>query len=44
MSHCCLKGFEWDGKPEGKEGKLAGLDTYVTGGNKDVAILVRRSP
>lgn len=36
MSQCCLSGFKWEGKPVGKETKLAGNDTYVTGSNKEV--------
>lgn len=40
MSSCCLTGFQWDGTPVGKDGKLANNDTYVTGTNKDVAILI----
>ena len=41
MSSCCLQGFNWKGKPEGKEGKLAKNDAYIVGSNKDVAVLVR---
>ncbi|KAL2825521.1 Alpha/Beta hydrolase protein [Aspergillus pseudoustus] len=40
MSDCCVKGFQWDGTPEGKETKLAGLNTYVTGSNDQVALLL----
>ncbi|KAH9216972.1 dienelactone hydrolase [Leptodontidium sp. 2 PMI_412] len=40
VSSCCLKGFEWDGTPTGSIGKLANNDTYITGSNPDVAILV----
>jgi len=40
MSQCCLSGFKWDGTPVGKETKLANNDTYVTGSNKDVAIMI----
>lgn len=36
---CCVKGFEWDGTPSGKEAKLGNNDTYVTGDGA-VAILV----
>ena len=36
MSQCCVSGFQWDGKPTGKETKLAKNDTYVTGSNKEV--------
>ncbi|KAJ5107185.1 alpha/beta-hydrolase [Penicillium angulare] len=40
MSECCVKGFKWDGTPKGHETSLSGNATYVTGSNKDVAILV----
>lgn len=40
VSSCCLKGFEWEGKPAGREGKLAGLDAYITGDNPSAAILI----
>ncbi|CAF9928030.1 MAG: hypothetical protein HETSPECPRED_006733 [Heterodermia speciosa] len=40
MSSCCLTGFEWSGTPVGKETKLANNDTYVTGTDKDVAVLL----
>jgi len=40
MSQCCLSGFKWDGTPTGKETKLANNDTYVTGSNKDVTIMI----
>jgi len=40
MSQCCLSGFRWDGTPVGKETKLGNNDTYVTGSNKDVAIMI----
>ena len=40
MSSCCLSGFEWSGTPVGKETKLANNDAYVTGTNKDAAILL----
>ncbi|KAI0490598.1 putative hydrolase [Xylaria cf. heliscus] len=36
---CCLKTFTWGGTPVGKEVKLAGNDSYVTGDNKDAAVL-----
>ena len=36
----CLSGFEWDGTPVGKEGKLGTNDSYIVGDNEDVAILV----
>ena len=40
MSACCLGGFEWDAQPKGEEGKLAGLDCYITGSNMDISILL----
>lgn len=40
MSNCCKEGFQWEGKPVGKESTIAGNKTYVTGSNKDVAILI----
>ncbi|KAI2602469.1 dienelactone hydrolase family protein [Hypoxylon sp. NC1633] len=40
MSSCCLKGFKWSGTPVGKTGKLGDNDTYITGDNPDVAILI----
>jgi len=40
MSECCKTGFKWDGKPVGKESKLANNDAYVTGSNKDAAVLI----
>ncbi|KAF2626716.1 dienelactone hydrolase family protein [Macroventuria anomochaeta] len=36
---CCLTSFQWDGTPEGREEKLAGLPTYVTGDNPKAAVL-----
>lgn len=40
MSQCCVSGFEWEGKPVGKEIKLGELDAYVTGANKEVGFLL----
>lgn len=40
MNKCCVKGFEWTGEPTGKEIKLENLNTYITGSNPDVAILI----
>lgn len=37
---CCKAGFKWDGKPTGKEATLGNNKSYVTGDNKDVAILL----
>ena len=39
LSKCCISGFNWDGKPTGKEIELAGFNTYVTGSNKEAAVL-----
>jgi len=36
----CKAGFAWDGKAAGKETKLGDLNAYVTGDNKNVAILI----
>ena len=43
MSQCCISGFKWNGKPEGKDIKLGKNDVYVTGINKDVAIMMGKS-
>ncbi|KAH8892208.1 dienelactone hydrolase [Thozetella sp. PMI_491] len=40
FSPCCITGFKWDGKPAGRIGKLADIDTYIAGDNPDVAILL----
>ena len=40
LAECCVKGFEWTGTPVGTESKLANNNTYVTGTNQDVAILM----
>jgi dienelactone hydrolase len=40
MQECCVKGFEWNGSPTGKVTKLGYNDTYITGSNGDVAIMV----
>ncbi|KAF2663572.1 dienelactone hydrolase [Microthyrium microscopicum] len=39
-SECCLRGFQWDGTPIGKESTLANNKAYVVGSNADVAIMV----
>ncbi|KAJ4993465.1 dienelactone hydrolase family protein [Stagonosporopsis vannaccii] len=36
---CCVTSFEWDGTPQGREEEIAGLKTYVTGENKEKAVL-----
>lgn len=40
VTECCISGFQWDGVPTGKEGKIADNDAYVVGENERVAILV----
>lgn len=41
MSACCLKGEQWAvNEPAGREGKLAGLDCYITGSEISVAIIL----
>jgi hypothetical protein len=40
VTECCISGFQWDGTPTGKEGKIADHDAYVVGDNGKVAILV----
>lgn len=40
MSNCCKQGFRWSGTPVGKETTLAGLDAYVSGSNKNAAVLI----
>lgn len=36
---CCLTSFQWGGEAEGREEQLTGLPTYVTGDNKERAVL-----
>ena len=43
MSQCFVSGFQWNGKPGGKVTKLGKNDVYVTGTNKDVAIMIGQS-
>lgn len=40
LSDCCVKGFNWGGTPVGQEAKLGETTTYVSGANKDVAIML----
>ncbi|GAM87178.1 hypothetical protein ANO11243_051990 [Dothideomycetidae sp. 11243] len=40
MQACCFTGFRWGGSPKGKEERIADSDTYVTGTNKERAILI----
>lgn len=35
-----MKGFRWNGTPQGHEATLAGQNTYVAGSNPNAAILV----
>jgi len=37
---CCKTGFKWDGQPLGHEGVLGNNKTYITGDNKDAAVLL----
>lgn len=39
MQDCCRTGFQWNGTPTGKEGKLADNNAYIVGDNPDRAIL-----
>lgn len=36
----CKSGFAWNGKTVGTEGKLGQNDAYITGTNKDAAVLI----
>ncbi|KAM5527605.1 dienelactone hydrolase family protein [Fusarium oxysporum f. sp. phaseoli] len=40
MSDCCLKGFQWKAKPNGRCKTVAGLDCYISGSNEDVAVII----
>ena len=40
IKDCCLKAYRWDALPLGNVSKLGGKDTYVTGSNPDVAVLI----
>jgi dienelactone hydrolase len=40
MTSCCATGFAWHGKPTGKESTLAKKKAYITGENKDAAVLI----
>ena len=35
-----MTGFRWDGTPKGKETTLGASKTYVSGTNKDAAVLI----
>ncbi|KAK6004213.1 hypothetical protein QM012_009063 [Aureobasidium pullulans] len=40
MSSCCKEGFKWNGQAVGKETTLGKNPAYVTGDNKDAAVLI----
>lgn len=40
FSECCVKGFNWGGTPEGQDRKVGNHSAYVSGSNKDVAIMI----
>ena len=40
MGDCCLRGFQWDAQPKGRNETLAGRDCYVTGSNPDAGIMI----
>lgn len=42
MSVCCVKGFKWEGTPEGRTEKIANgkYDAYVAGNNTKAAVLL----
>ncbi|KAK2468897.1 hypothetical protein H9L39_19489 [Fusarium oxysporum f. sp. albedinis] len=40
MSDCCLKGFQWEAKPNGRSNTVAGLDCYISGSNDDAAVII----
>ncbi|TPX17933.1 uncharacterized protein E0L32_011996 [Thyridium curvatum] len=39
LSDCCLKGFRWDGEPLGHEEQLGENKAYISGANKDAAVM-----
>ena len=40
MSHACTDGFCWPGTPSGKETVLGSTNVYVSGSNRQAAVLV----
>lgn len=40
LDKCCLRHFDWDGTPSGREGKLASHDAYITGTSNSAAVLM----
>ncbi|KAF4616201.1 hypothetical protein G7Y89_g15206 [Cudoniella acicularis] len=40
ITPCCLKGFEWEGKPSGRIDTIGTANAYVAGDNPDVAIFI----
>jgi len=37
---CCKVGFKWNGTPVGQEGTLGQNKAYITGTNKDAAVMI----
>jgi hypothetical protein len=40
LDECCKSGFAWDGTPVGHEGTLDKNKAYITGSNKQAAVLL----
>ena len=42
LDPCCVKGFQWDGQPEGKEIPFptSSNQAYIVGSNSDVAVML----
>jgi hypothetical protein len=40
LDDCCKTGFQWDGKTVGYEGTLDENQAYITGSNKEAAVLL----
>ena len=40
MGECCKSGFLWNGTPVGTETTFSQHPTYVSGSNKDAAVLL----
>jgi dienelactone hydrolase len=40
VPNCCITGFQWQGTPTGRTGRLADNNTYIAGDNPDIAILL----
>lgn len=39
MQKCCVSGFNWKGTPKGKIERFADHEVYISGSNKERAIL-----